>query len=710
MPKETIAIIFFLFQLQLFGQVKFTGQYVNGMENLIKKDTLKAESFFKESIDLHKDAPSYYQLGIIQKSRTSFNTRNEALDNLKQAALRDSGNITYRLEYALLLEEFAIYSAVNEYKDIITEFPGCTQAFIRLGEIKMKEYDEFRNSKKIGSEEDARFDFNLSETAKNDFSEAEQFFSNALKIDSLSEDALYGLGRLYENSGNFKKSILLLNKIISGNPANKNAHLILGMLYHRTGNEKQASEQFGKALDLMSYSERDDFIYNSALLLITPAYGDNIKHLSKEDIELTIERFWKASNPLLLSEQNERLLEHYSRMAYANLYFGVPKLKLEGWKTDRGEVLLRYGIPKGRSKTRPYLSGGGAFFSKSDMWLYDDFSLTFDDYNMNGNFKLSWDRGQSGRFSSSLRSNTASYETFEQIKKEVVQMYAPAKKQFEVNKEIYCFKNLENSKPGTYDSYLAFEIPVRDSLGRIKQIFPKYETGIFLFDNDFYTLFEKRSSYNKERVGRILADKLNSDKVDNIKFDLPSDSVSLAFEVRKLSDSSFYSYHALIEGPAFSSESLDVSDLMIASAVDMNKEISGAIKRNDIYVVPKVELKFRNDEPIYLYYEAYNLTKSSDGLTDFEQIITIKENSESGSENGLEKFLKGIKDFLFGSKSKISLSSSYRTKEADSQQYIQIDFSRLPAGIYDLILEVFDKVSGKKVEKKLSVEIAEESK
>lgn len=705
MQKGTIAIILFLVQLQLLGQINYTTQYNSGIDYLSKKDTLKAESFFNQSIGLYKDAPSYYQLGKIQNSRNTFNSRNEALDNLKQAALRNPGNITYRLEYVLLLEEFAIYSSIDEYQNIISEFPRCAQAFLRLGEIKMKEYDEYRNSKKIGSEEDARYDFNLSETAKKDFIEAEKYFSSALQIDSLNEDAFYGLGRLYESSGNIKKAIPFLNKIISINPANKNAHLILGMLYHRLGNENLANDQFGKALDLMSYSERDDFIYNSVLLLIAPAYGDDIKHLSKDDIELTIERFWKASNPLLLSEQNVRLLEHYSRMAYANLYFGVPKLRLEGWKTDRGEVLLRYGIPKGRSKTRPYLSGGGAFFAKNDTWVYDDFSLTFDDYNINGNFKLSWDRGDGKRFSSSLRSNTASYETFEQIKKEVVQRYEPVKKQFEVNKEIYCFKNLESTKPGTYDSYLAFEIPVRDSLGKINRFFPKYETGIFVFDDDFNTLFEKRSNYNKERVERILAYKSNVDKVDNIKFDMPSDSVSLAFEIRKLSDSSFYSYHALIEGPNFSTKSLDVSDLMIATAVDMNKEIPGAIKRKDIYVVPKVKLKFRNDETIYLYYEAYNLLKRKDGLTDFEQVVTIKENSENESENGLEKFLNGIKDFLFGSKSKISLSASYRTKETDSQQYMQIDFSRLPAGIYDLILEVKDKISGQMTERKLTLEI-----
>jgi GWxTD domain-containing protein len=705
-------ILFFiiLFAGSIEGQTNFSEEYRKGVEALSKNQVFEAEDYFKESIIKNKDAGSFYRLGKLQKDKNTHNSRNDALDNLKQAAYREPENITYRLEYALLLEDFAIHSAVNEYKDIVSEFPKCAQAFVRLGEIKLKDYNEYKDSKKIGKEDDAKYDFNMAEIVKTDFNEAEEYFLSALRIDSLNENAFYGLGRLYENSGNEKKAIFFLNKMASLNPANKNVHLFLGMLYHRQGNDNRASTEFGKALDLMSLAEKEDFVYNSVSLLTAEVYGDEINHLNRNELELTFEKFWKASNPLLLSEKNERLLEHYSRMAYANLYFSVPKSGIEGWKTHRGEVLLRYGLPKVRTKTRPHIDGNGGYSSKNETWVYDDFTLSFDDYSMNGDYKLSWDRGGGGRFSSSLRSNTASFETFELVKKDIIQRYEPKRKQFEVNKEIYCFKSFDEDKRRGYDSYLAFELPIRDSLGRINRLFPKYETGIFMFDSDFNPLFEKKTNYNKERVGKILVDKMNYDKVDNLKVDIPSATVSFAFEVRRLSDSSFYSYHSLIEGPEFKTGSLDVSDLMLASAVEANKEIPGAILRNDLYVVPKVRLQFRNDETIFLYYEAYNLLKRTDGLSDFEQVITIKEHADRESESGIASFFRGVKEFIFGADSKISMSALYRTKEKDAQQYIQLDFSKQPAGSYDLILEVIDRVNGKRIEKKLMFEITGEKK
>lgn len=702
----TLFIIFyFSASIITYSQSSDAELYKCGIEALNENNTDLAEKYFKESADKEKDAASFYQLGKLNIKKNTPYSRNEALDNLKQAVLRESGNITYRLDYALFLEEFAIHSAVAEYESIIKQFPSNTRALVRLGEINRQRYNEYKNSKKIGIVSDPRCDFDLAEYAMIDFAKAEKYFSKALSIEPLNEDALLGLSRLYENSGNEYKAINLLNKYTELNSSNKDVHLFLGMLYHRKENENSASREFGKALELMSQNEREDFIYNSVVLLITPAYGDKIKQLSKEKIDQTIERFWKAANPLHLSDNNERLIEHYSRIAYANLYFGVPKSGIEGWKTDRGEAVIRFGMPKVRIKTRPYFSDDSVFHTKNENWIYNNFSISFDDYSMNGNFKLSWERPTTND-----RGNVHSFEIFEKKKKDLIHSYTPLKKQFSVNNETYHFKSLDNKSKELYDSYLAFELPVRDYSGMLLNIFPKFETGVFIFDRDFNPLLEKRVNYNHDKVERIMADKMNNYKVDVIKFNLPADTASFAFEVRRLSDSSFYSYRTVIWRPDFRRNSFGISNLVLASAVEINREIPGAIKRNDISIVPKVKLIFSNKEPIYLYYEAYNLKTGKDGLTDIEQIITIKEHRENDSESGITSFFRGVKDFFFGAGSKISLSSSGRTKETDSQQYMQMDFSSHPAGKYDLILEVKDKITGQQIAKKLLIEILDSKK
>ncbi|MFQ5568483.1 MAG: GWxTD domain-containing protein [Rhodothermales bacterium] len=54
------------------------------------------------------------------------------------------------------------------------------------------------------------------------------------------------------------------------------------------------------------------------------------------------EEFWKKRDPTPGTLRNERLEEYYYRIAYANREYSSVT---EGWKTDRGHVLVRFGVP-----------------------------------------------------------------------------------------------------------------------------------------------------------------------------------------------------------------------------------------------------------------------------------------------------------------------------------------------------------------------------
>jgi GWxTD domain-containing protein len=53
--------------------------------------------------------------------------------------------------------------------------------------------------------------------------------------------------------------------------------------------------------------------------------------------------FWLSRDPSPGTSENETRDDYYSRIKYANEHFGI--LKKEGWQTDRGMVLLEYGVP-----------------------------------------------------------------------------------------------------------------------------------------------------------------------------------------------------------------------------------------------------------------------------------------------------------------------------------------------------------------------------
>ena len=78
--------------------------------------------------------------------------------------------------------------------------------------------------------------------------------------------------------------------------------------------------------------------------------------------------YWNAADPLLLTRTNEREMEHYGRVALAELLFGEPQSGRRGWETDRGQILVRYGRPR---EVWQVAVGGNDQSLRYIFWNYD---------------------------------------------------------------------------------------------------------------------------------------------------------------------------------------------------------------------------------------------------------------------------------------------------------------------------------------------------
>jgi len=89
-----------------------------------------------------------------------------------------------------------------------------------------------------------------------------------------------------------------------------------------------------------------------------------LKLKTDRERDLFIQAFWKHRDPTPGTPENEFKTEHYSRINYANHFFGrgTPK---PGWKTDRGRMYIILGEPndierfEGKSQTYP-----------AEVWFY----------------------------------------------------------------------------------------------------------------------------------------------------------------------------------------------------------------------------------------------------------------------------------------------------------------------------------------------------
>ncbi|MEM6647376.1 MAG: GWxTD domain-containing protein [Bacteroidota bacterium] len=77
--------------------------------------------------------------------------------------------------------------------------------------------------------------------------------------------------------------------------------------------------------------------------------------------------FWKKRDPTPGTPRNEKMIEYYYRVASADQRFGR-----DGWRSDRGNILIRYGMPEHIAR-HPYTFNNKAY----EVWEYQRFGRRF---------------------------------------------------------------------------------------------------------------------------------------------------------------------------------------------------------------------------------------------------------------------------------------------------------------------------------------------
>jgi hypothetical protein len=143
----------------------------------------------------------------------------------------------------------------------------------------------------------------------------------------------------------------------------------------------------------------------------------------------------------------------------------------------------------------------------------------------------------------------------------------------------------------------------------------------------------------------------------------------------------------------FFQSDLNISDIQLASLVEPATFQSEFVK-NDLLVVPNPNHNFDLNNPLYLYFEIYNLSQNANNRTLYtiEYVLSSLKQKKSGLSN-----LFG----LFGGGKDYSVSiQNYREGESEfSVEYLAMDISKAKPGMYDLRVKIIDKLSGSNIER-----------
>ncbi|MBI3258718.1 MAG: GWxTD domain-containing protein [Ignavibacteriae bacterium] len=173
--------------------------------------------------------------------------------------------------------------------------------------------------------------------------------STSIPLDGLSS-GLYYLQLMVQSVSNPTDNITAIKKFYVLNPempVELAPSLSEDELFHSsefaTLSAKRVEDEYSKAKILATHAEVQ--LYESI--------NDNI---AKQKF---LYRFWKERDPKPETPQNERLDDFRKAIAHANTFFSNILIK-EGWKTDQGRVLMKYGFPSqvdrhtNESGVRPY--------------------------------------------------------------------------------------------------------------------------------------------------------------------------------------------------------------------------------------------------------------------------------------------------------------------------------------------------------------------
>lgn len=544
------------------------------------------------------------------------------------------------------------------YRKSVELNPNFIQPYIELGEYHFNQMLEYYNRVS-----DTRIPLSFREYAVDDYDRAVDYLKKALKIDPQNSRAIYLLGSVYFEMEEFGEMISLFTPYLKKAPDDKDINLFMGLAHLSLNRYSSAAQFFNRAMDNMPEAEKNVFLNPEFLVK-----KDSLKERTPE----TVQQFWQKNDPMFLTDENERLLEHYGRVAYANMRFSLPSLGIYGWQTDRGKTYIRYGKPNfiveyGKSME------AFAVYPPAQIWVYPQFQLMFSDEFWNGNFRFTQPfPGSNSPFKE--RTNIDFGLVAENVFQEIPQSFdfeLPGGTFFSPY-QISFFKGKSET-----DAILSFGLPWEEDLDSDSM---NYRTGFFLLGKDKLPKFRLTENLSLDyRKNEALLQ--NRYLVNGLQFQLPPGTYQYSFEIINRTLEQDFVDRRKVAIPDFSRQELLLSDLLLAYRIEPSQK-KGVFTRRGVDILPNVTRTFDKSETLFIYFEVYNLLPDVSGGVRYVVENTITRQRKTN-------FLKAL---LGKRKQRTTIVNEYSGTGTSDFVIQSIRLNNLEPGDYELEITVKDEI------------------
>jgi GWxTD domain-containing protein len=612
------------------------------------------------------------------------NDRQRAKRAIETAIQLDSSNVAYQLTLGkLLLSQMFWYNGNAHYEKVIEAFPDDLQAMAEarywVGYYALQGFLAYQDRLVMGNQE---------------FSEADRLgaivsFKKSIAADPNFRDPYYHLGLVYLESDEPDSLVYYAGQLIQRYPDDAHAFLFCGMGYQSLGDELKAFEFYTTALNMLSTEERE--VIESIEYILTEAERD----ILSGDGLVDLDHFWRQKDPLLLTAFNESQMDHYRRVAYANLRFSRLLRGIPGWQTDQGKTHIKFG---------PYFSR--SVYERRETWHYGDFRIHF----RSGADLDAWyfDGEELGEALVSLKAGYWPDHGQAHFQKQPPTFHDPYRDQkYSMPYQISAFPMKDSVRLEVAYAIPATKVDITQSA--------KIEDGLFLFDAQWDSVFQQ-----VEKTYVFDFETQNTPEglfwISQHELVLPVDTYQVIAEVGDYKAGAIGTFRMVKEVAPLDTV-LTMSDPLLASRIHVLKPYPDS--RDDLSIVQNPLRTFRQSEFLHLYFEVYRLERDVFGHTHYDVSYRVgwpqKEEVDASLFLALEKpnaqlLIKesdlapeGFRDYQVRyvlpeqshliqkrdkNETETEVTVNYEGDRENEFIFLNIDLHQVPVGIHQLVVTV----------------------
>lgn len=629
------------------------------------EERLEAEQALRKALELEPDHPRYLTaLGLLMRKQQIYLDARRLLNRAEKELREQPGSMEAR-ERAELWHQLGLFreDVYLDDRNLISlglnYLPVQTPECAELGQFCLNFTRPRRFNEILSHAPD------LSRDAEDEWEDARDAFREALRADPTHSGAFRRLAIHLYDRGELKEMGWVCEAFVEAAPGDPWGYLLLGLWHYAAGRDSAAAAAFQEGLRKSPPAFADHL--RDVESLLRPDQAEGYRDARPEGRRAAEELLWRRSDPLYLTGENERWLEHMARVVYADVMFEDPSEGPYGAATEPGIIYVRYGPPlriwkvRRGSETASLMTPGGRWI----FWNYSDSLPNFIFEKL-----LRWRHVSHGL-------STYSKALEEESRKREPTTYRPTFAYVSLPLRVARFKGV--TSPLEIDFYALVPAETLMSVRR-----DTVEAGLFLFaPTEHRTVLERRVRFAATTRPRPLTFQVPLEEGDSLFYSL---------EARPHTVRAAGVTRGSVAARPFPADRLSLSDLLLAERVEPLVEDPRGRRDFRIAVV-------RTDTvplglPFALYWEVYGLRPGADSLARYEVTLRVQGADEKGVLADILTFFG--RALGLARREDLSLRWERTTPLTGdrSPEYVEVSLGARTPGRYRAIVEVRDLVSG----------------